>query len=373
MGYYIDQLAEQDRQKRLADLLAMQQDNSEPGVQFDTPQQPIPQQGSLSDLMNSGASRDQINAMLSQSTITSPGFDAAGTVGRGEPYMPPPPLPQNYIKNERTGAVTDLGQSQPAGPALDYSMPIEFGGMGKGYRLKGDATRAVLANGQIVSMGRDTGAERARMKEDLGLQKQRAEIANLTAKQVDTGSWDTVESNGKQYLINKKTGQIKPAEIGGTQLMGKKPDAVSKKEAQMEGIGDVISEARSVLEGTSPGQKSKPTGSGLGALWDTVSAQVGAVPSGANEAQRMKVLGGALTSKMPRMEGPQSDKDTQLYKEMAGLIGDDTVPISRRIEALGQVEKLWSKYEKKAPTETPSGFDTDKERRYQEWKKSRGM
>lgn len=120
MGYYMDQLAEQDRQKRLADLLAMQQDNSEPGVQYDTPQQPIPQQGSLSDLMNSGASRDQINAMLSQSTITSPGFDAAGTTGRGKPYMPPEPgyvpagmveqAPLNSIRNNTTGVVTDLSK-----------------------------------------------------------------------------------------------------------------------------------------------------------------------------------------------------------------------------------------------------------------------
>lgn len=120
MSYYIDQLAEQDRQKRLADLLAMQQDNNEPGVQFDTPQQPIPQQGSLSDLMNSGASRDQINAMLSQSTMTSPGFDAAATTGRGEPYMPPEPgygpagmveqAPLNSIRNNTTGVVTDLSK-----------------------------------------------------------------------------------------------------------------------------------------------------------------------------------------------------------------------------------------------------------------------
>ncbi len=208
----------------------------------------------LKDLLDSGMSRDEINALLSQSYVGTDGFQQAG-YEQGPPvaqeYPPsdmlPPPqyrgesmasqpmrqfiqqpvpqsgtmtqqdaddarayakhvmetggvdaqgrptstytspqqfrsqkqLPQNYIQNERTGRVIDMGQSQPAGPAMDYSMPIEISGYGKGYRLKGDATRAVLANGQIVSMGRDTGAERARMKEDLGLDKIRAEIANM--------------------------------------------------------------------------------------------------------------------------------------------------------------------------------------------------
>ena len=210
----------------------------------------------LKDLLDSGMSRDEINALLSQSYVGTDGFQQAG-YEQGPPvaqeYPPsdmlPPPqyrgesmasqpmrqfiqqpvpqsgtmtqqdaddarayakhvmetggvdaqgrptstytspqqfrsqkqLPQNYIQNERTGRVIDMGQSQPAGPAMDYSMPIEIGGYGKGYRLKGDATRVVLANGQIVDMGRDTGAERARMKEDLAMDKVRSDIEHTRA------------------------------------------------------------------------------------------------------------------------------------------------------------------------------------------------
>ena len=118
---YMDQVSDPGQRLSLADLIALRQDNSDPGVSFDAP--------------------------------------------------------QNYIMNERTGAVTDLGQSQQSGPALDYASPIEFAGMGKGYRLKGDGTRALI-NGQLVDLGRDTGAERARMKEDLSIAKARQEIAN---------------------------------------------------------------------------------------------------------------------------------------------------------------------------------------------------
>lgn len=400
----------------------------------------------LKDLLDSGMSRDEINALLSQSYVGTDGFQQAG-YEQGPPvaqeYPPsdmlPPPqyrgesmasqpmrqfiqqpvpqsgtmtqqdaddarayakhvmetggvdaqgrptstytspqqfrsqkqLPQNYIQNERTGRVMDMGQSQPSGPAMDYSSPIEIGGYGKGYRLKGDATRAVLSDGRIVDMGRDTGEERKRRLADAEIAKREAEVRNLNERPKETGTWSTVESNGKQYLINNKTGAIKPAEVGGEQLMGKKSDAASKKESQMEGLGDAISQAKAILEGSAPDQKSLPTGSGVGSMWDALAGQVGATPAGATEAQRMKVLGGALTSKMPRMEGPQSDKDTQLYKEMAGLVGDDTVPIPRRLDALDQVSKLWLKYEKAKPAAT--AYDAEKEARYQEWKKARGM
>ncbi len=193
----------------------------------------------IKDLLASGMSRYEINALLSQSTVGTEGFQAQGFMG-GEPYMPPPqaaPMPQNYIQNERTGRVIDMGQSQPAGPAMDYSSPIEIVGYGKGYRLKGDGTRAVLADGRIVDMGRDTQEERKRRLADAEIAKREAEVRNLNARQpTEPGTWSTVESNGKQYLINNKTGAIKPAEVGGEQLQGKKGDGAKLKE---EGAADV--------------------------------------------------------------------------------------------------------------------------------------
>jgi len=113
----------------------------------------------------------------------------------------------------------------------------------------------------------------------------------------------------------------------------------------MEGLGSTITEARSILEGTSEGQKSLPTASMSGSFIDFLGGVIGKSPSGATEAQQLKAIGGALVTKMPRMEGPQSDKDVQLYRETAGQVGDDTIPIQRRLAALKTVEKLWGKYE----------------------------
>ena len=125
----------------------------------------------------------------------------------------------------------------------------------------------------------------------------------------------------------------------------KKAGAASAERAfNMEGIGSVIKQAEALLTG-----KTKPTGSGVGSLVDTAAGFVGMSPTGAKEAQTLKAVAGALTTKMPRMEGPQSDRDTVLYREMAAEVGNDTVPIERRLAALQAVKNLWLKYERLNP------------------------
>jgi hypothetical protein len=166
---------------------------------------------SLRDLLNSGMPPKEINALLSQSTVGTEGFRQDGIMG-GDPYMPPQPLPQNYVQVGNRAPI-DLGPSQPAGPALDYSSPIEMGGVGKGYRLKGDSTRAFI-NGQMVSMGRDTGAERARMKEDLLIAKQRQELDNSGIEnQLKRAQLDQM-TRGGQGIPKLEKGEVWNAEAG---------------------------------------------------------------------------------------------------------------------------------------------------------------
>ncbi len=122
----------------------------------------------------------------------------------------------------------------------------------------------------------------------------------------------------------------------------------------MQGIGGTIQRAEDILSGVvrdangnpAPGiQGAKPTASGIGSLYDSAASLVGASPSGAKEADELKVLGGSLVSKVPRMQGPQSDKDVLLYKEMAGQVGNDKLPVDRRYAALQEVKRLYAKYE----------------------------
>lgn len=86
-------------------------------------------------------------------------------------------MPQNWLQvGDR--APIDLGPSQNAGPAIDMTQPPVVTPFGKGYYLKGDSTRVVLADNRILDLGRDTGAERARMLEELQMAKARQELAH---------------------------------------------------------------------------------------------------------------------------------------------------------------------------------------------------
>lgn len=58
----------------------------------------------------------------------------------------------------------------------------------------------------------------------------------------------------------------------------------------------------------------------------------------------LKVISGKLVSNMPRMEGPQSDKDVQLYKDMAANIADPTIPANDKKVALEALRELNAKY-----------------------------
>lgn len=152
----------------------------------------------------------------------------------------------------------------------------------------------------------------------------------------------------KTIVVDGRTGRMIGAGPKATDL-GK---LENNRAFGMQGLGGTIAEAEKILTG---GTGNLPTGSTVGNIVDTVGGVFGMSPSGAKEADQLKALGGALTSKMPRMQGPQSDKDVLLYKEMAGRVGDPTIPRDRRIAALDVVKQLWSKYE---TSQAPQGGAT---------------
>jgi hypothetical protein len=89
----------------------------------------------------------------------------------------------------------------------------------------------------------------------------------------------------------------------------------------------------------------KSTGSYTGTGYDMIAGGVfGSTTKGAEATAQLKALQGALVSKMPKMSGPQSDKDVQLYREMAGQVGDPTIPVPQRQAAATMIRKLNEKY-----------------------------
>jgi hypothetical protein len=112
--------------------------------------------------------------------------------------------------------------------------------------------------------------------------------------------------------------------------------APGKREQQARNAIDVINSAEQLI--------GKATSSYAGAGVDAASRLFGVSNKGADAAAQLKALEGALMMSQPRMEGPQSDKDVQLYRQMAGQIGDSTIPVSQKQAALQTIKQLHQKY-----------------------------
>jgi len=58
----------------------------------------------------------------------------------------------------------------------------------------------------------------------------------------------------------------------------------------------------------------------------------------------LNVIAGALTSQMPKMSGPQSDKDVLLYRQMAGDIGNPNISAEAKKAAVETVRGIQNAY-----------------------------
>lgn len=96
------------------------------------------------------------------------------------------------------------------------------------------------------------------------------------------------------------------------------------------------------------------TGSRVGATADNLAGWVGRSTPGGEAGARLQVIQGALIANAPRMEGPQSDRDAQLYREAVGQIGDATIPVARRMAAIQTAKAIQQKYAT-GPTGTAGG------------------
>lgn len=124
-------------------------------------------------------------------------------------------------------------------------------------------------------------------------------------------------------------------DVAGAKKQGEAAAGLASQKARAPGV---IEDAESLLDPEQAEQM--PTQSGIGSVADRVASVFGVTLAGAKEADKLRTLGGHLTSMVPRFEGPQGVRDVEIYQEMAGRVGDDTLPADRRLAALKQVEEV---------------------------------
>ncbi|MEG0346728.1 MAG: hypothetical protein RR605_01645 [Acinetobacter sp.] len=177
----------------------------------------------------------------------------------------------------------------------------------------------------------DVNAQTAANKLSVEQAKIELEQKKGTVQQFGDGLY-MVYPNGSAVPISSPTGQpiVKSTTTAAQQ------SAKSEENTRIQRVETIIPEIRTLL--------SKATGSYLGAGADLLANTVGISTEGAKATAQLKTLSGQMVAAMPKMSGPQSDKDVAMYKDMAGNLSDPTIPIETRLAALETIEKLNEKY-----------------------------
>jgi hypothetical protein len=157
-----------------------------------------------------------------------------------------------------------------------------------------------------------------------------AELMKALQTQKPT-NWSTVQTDNGIVQVNPTTGEVRPlgvnAPVKGNGANSSTQHIADAKESnalldQVEKIGDTA------------------TGSRLGNVRDAIAGTFGQATNGAKGAAQMKVLGASLTAKVPKMSGPQSDKDVAMYKEAAGNVSDPNTPWELKKAAIQVIREI---------------------------------
>lgn len=151
-----------------------------------------------------------------------------------------------------------------------------------------------------------------------------------------------VQQFGDSMYMVYPDGRAVPISNPAGQAVTKTTVSPAIKQAQQEDVirtqrvDAVLPEIKTLLESTKGGY----INTGLDMLGGAVGYSTGTAKSTA----QLKALSGQLVALMPKMSGPQSDKDVAMYKEMAGNLADPTTPVATRLASLETIQTLNDKY-----------------------------
>jgi hypothetical protein len=139
-----------------------------------------------------------------------------------------------------------------------------------------------------------------------------------------------------------------PVSVEGRTVPASQAEAEAKKGPAGRNVLSILNEIEPLDETGKPipGKSllEQSTGSGIGAATDWAAKQFGFVTPGSEAIAKLKPYESMLVSAMPRMEGPQSDRDVHLYREAAGQVADPTIPVPLRRAAMESLRTLNAKY-----------------------------
>jgi hypothetical protein len=189
--------------------------------------------------------------------------------------------------------------------------------------------------GDITKRGQDISATTTRRGQDITDARAREGQAMQYGADVVANTVTDATGNVTQF---NRFGEVigKPGQVG-------KPSATFEKTAALQkqmnrDLTLAITELESATK--DKGLIDQSTGSGAGRLVDVAAGFAGQATPGAIAIAKLKPIADIALKMVPRFEGPQSDKDTQTYKEAAGQLADPSLPTEIRKQAGREVLRL---------------------------------
>ena len=313
VGTYMGAKLDEERKSKTAELLRdlSQGKEVEPipavqnfnGMEQNAQQTPMPQQAPQNEL-------ERLTRRAPQSTEMS----------QAAPAMMPQQQ-QRYVpltEEEKIGKVMELAQYNP------YAAQI--------WSTQDAARQARLSKAEERAMDREF--KREQLQQQLEGRRDMMQLAASLRPAPQEPLVAVLGKDGNPVMVPR--GQAVGMTPFNAQTSGTGAGSLGARQREASEAIDIVNKAAPLVR--------QSTASGIGAATDWTLGQFGYSPKGADVAAQLKVLGGSLVSKMPKMSGPQSDKDVMLYKEMAGRIGDPTVPTSQKEAALQTIYDLNAKY-----------------------------
>lgn len=236
-------------------------------------------------------------------------------------------LTDNSISpDEQLKADTDITTTGMNNDSRERIVNLEIDGRERVARIGVDGSIQVAnINGQFGNQREQISQQGANYRTQAQIAEARKkaevkEVGGLIIRQYADGSVDVI-------------GKAQPKDGTGANSTVVKQQEESQR---IQRVGTVLNEIEKILPNA--------TGSMVGTGVDYVAGAFGHATDGAKSTAQLKSLSGQLIALMPKMSGPQSDKDVAMYREMAGNLADPTLPIATRMAALQTIRDLNNKY-----------------------------
>lgn len=240
--------------------------------------------------------------------------------------------------------VTFAGAKDPASLMFTDANTLDSNATSKENSIR--STNAILSGQELdYKLGKE------KLEQNKQQFERRQAYDEYIAKNKPIGSFVDIEgyrrfefADGSSMPVLGEDGQPIKMQVKGNQAQ---ETARREEGLRTQRVDTVLDEIEKILPGA--------TNSYLGAGVDMLGNAFGKATNGSIATSQLKTLSGQLVALMPKMSGPQSDKDVAMYKDMAGKLDDPTSPVETRQAALKTIRSLNNKYKEMAQ---PAGGNT---------------